>query len=295
MGKAKYYFGLITVILIWGISPNITNYLLNFYSAPIQNVISSIVSICAMFIICRKKLKLLNADYFKVAIPTGIFYSLAIIAQKIGLTMTTPTRFAFLENVSCITTPLFMLLLIKQKISLWKFLSGGLCMLGIYFLCGGMGDSMNFGMGEFLCALAGVLYSVNIVGTAVYAKKFDVTLYLLVQFAIHGTVSVIFTLLTINDITMSLDIKYLLLMILTVLISTVLGWIIRTICLKHLDPSFVAVAMPFSAAITSIISIIAGTDSMSFNLVLGSLIILASIIISGLADARYIPRKNDYT
>ena len=115
MLKAKniiYYFGIFLVVLIWGIAPNVTQYTLRFYSPAIWNAFTSLIAVIAMLVICGKKLKNLNWDYCKVAIPTGLFYSLACIAQKTGLTMTTPAQYAFLENISCVFVPILMFLFV---------------------------------------------------------------------------------------------------------------------------------------------------------------------------------------
>ena len=74
----------------------------------------------------------------------------------------------------------------------------------------------------------------------------------------------------------------LLLLIAYVLISSVLGWIIRTKCLIHLDATFVAIAMPFSSVITAVISVIIGTDKLTTNLIISIPVITFAIILSSL-------------
>ena len=290
--KTIYYFGIFLVILIWGIIPNITQYSLRFYSPAIWNAITSLIAVLAMLVICGKKLKNLSWDYCKVAIPTGLFYSLACIAQKTGLTMTTPAQYAFLENTSCIFVPILMFLFVRQKITFWKILSGGLCLVGVFILCGGdLQQGVQFGPGEILCGLAGIFYSVNIAGTAAFAKKLDAALYLLVQFAVQCVLSFIYSFVAAEELRFSFQIGHILLLVAIVLISHVLGWLLRVVCLKHLDASFVAVITPFSSVITGVMSVILGTDILSTALIVGSVIIFAAILISGLADAR--PNKQN--
>lgn len=287
----KYYIGMISVILIWGISPNISKYLLNYYSPALQSCMSGLISIIAMLIICRNKLKQLNINYFRVAIPTGLFYSVAVLLQKTGLLLTTPAKYAFLENTSCIFVPILMLILIKKKITSAKVISGLLCLYGTFVLCNAsLSEFGNIGVGELMCALAGVLYSVNIAGTAVYAKNLDASLYLLIQFVIHGIVSFGYSVFTMSQMEMSFELIPFLVLVALVLVSTVLGWTIRTNCLKHLDASFVAVAMPFAAVITAIISVLIRTDTLTTNTIIGSTVIFVAIVLSGLDDARRVKR-----
>ena len=160
-----------------------------------------------------------------------------------------------------------------------------LCLGGVFVLCGGNLEG-GLGPGVILCALAGVFYSVNIAGTGIYAKRLDTGLYLLVQFAVQFVVSATYSILFIKEPQFSFHPLHLGALAGTVLLSTVLCWIIRTACLKKLDPSFIAVAMPFSSVVTGVISVLTGADTLSLALIGGAVLIFAAIMISGLADSK---------
>ena len=290
MPKAKnsnfiYYIGIIFVILIWSLYPVITKKLFTYYTPSLWNIASSSIAVISLAILSRKKLKQLNKAYFKVAVPTGFFFSVAGLTQNFGLTMTTPAACAFLENLTCVCVPVLMLILAKQKLTFLKVLAALLCLGGVFVLCGGdLGD--GFGLGMILCGLAGVFYSVNIAGTGIYARNLDTGLYLLVQFAVQFVISATYSLLFVKEPRFSFAPVHLGCLVCIVLVSSVLCWMIRTACLKNLDPSFVAVAMPFTSVITGVISILVGEDVLSFGLVAGAILIFAAILISGLADTK---------
>ena len=290
--KFIYYIGIVFVVLIWSLYPVVTKNLFTYYTPSLWSTASSLLAVGALAIISRKKLKQLNKDYFKVAVPTGLFFSVAGLTQNFGLTMTTPAACAFLENLTCVCVPILMLILAKEKLTILKILAALMCLAGVFVLCGGdLGG--GFGMGMFLCALAGIFYSVNIAGTGIYAKKLDTGLYLLVQFAVQFVISAIYSLLFVKDPLFSFAPVHLGCLVGIVLISSVLCWIIRTACLKNLDPSFVAVAMPFSSVLTSVISILTGADTLSFGLVAGGILIFAAILISGLSDNQAKSKKGE--
>lgn len=280
-----YYIGIVFVLLVWGAFPVITKGLLEIYTPSLWDATGGLIAVISLSIISRKKLKLLNRDYFKVAVPTGLFFSLAGLTQKFGLTMTTPAICAFLENLTCICVPVLMLILAKQNLTLAKILAALLCLAGVFFLCGG-DLSGGFGPGVILCGLAGILYSVNIAATGIYAKKLDTGLYLLVQFMVQFVIAATYSFLFVEDLQFSFAPLHLGALVSIVLLSTVLCWMIRTACLKKLDPSFIAVAMPFCSVITGLISVLTGSDTLSFALVAGAVLIFAAIMISGLADSK---------
>ena len=281
--KTKYYIGIIFVVLVWGAYPVLAKNLFKIYTPSLWDTAASFVSVICLLLTNRTKLKWLDWKHIKVALPTGLFFSAAGLTQKFGLTMTTPAACAFLENLTCVCVPVLMFVLAKEKFTVPKVLAAFLCLGGVFLLCGGdLSGSTNLGL--ILCALAGVLYSVNIAGTGIYAKRLDTGLYLLVQFSVQFVVSATYSLVFVKDPQFSFAPVDLGSLVGLVLLSTVLCWIIRTACLKKLDPSFIAVAMPFCSVVTGTISVMTGADTLSFGLVGGAVLIFAAIIISGLAD-----------
>ena len=111
--KTTAYIALGFVIFIWGVAPLFTKHFFEYYSPSASVLHTSLLGFIFFFLISIKKLNTLNKTYFKIAITTGLFYSAADILQKIGLNYTTPTRYAFLENLSCIIVPLLLFFLIN--------------------------------------------------------------------------------------------------------------------------------------------------------------------------------------
>ncbi len=278
--KSFYFIMLIFVVMVWGIAPNVSKYLLGVYSPAIKTAFTALIAFVAMLLVSAKKLKNLNANYFKVALPTGVFYSVACILQQVGLTKTTPTMYAFLENLSCLIVPFLVWIMTKERPTYFKFIASVLCLFSVYILGGGKLDG-SFGIGDLLCGLAGIFYGVNIAVTGIKAKKFDLDagLYLTIQFGVHLLISTAYAFLF-EDVVFSTAPAHIALSIGITLVSTVLGWLLRTICLKHIDPSVVSVIMPFSSVITAIISVILGNDTLTVYLVVGAFLGLISAIIA---------------
>ena len=293
--KTMSYIGLIFVIFIWGCSPLVTLHLYKFYSPTIRVCFSEFVSVIAFLIISGKHIKEFNFDYIKVGVPTGFFLSLANITQKIGLVYTTPARYAFLENLSCISVPVLMFILVKKKPKPITAVACLVCLLSTFVLNDVSLTDSSWGIGEILCAISGLLYGFNIAGTGIYAKKLKVTLYLAVQsttgFLISLITSVALNSLTssatnepIEKIMFSFNPAHIIFLIVFVLVSSALCWIVRTNALKHIDARIVAVISPFSAVITGILSVLAGTDILDINLALGCGLGLLAIFMSSYED-----------
>ena len=295
--RAIAYLGIIFVIVIWGLYPVLTDVLLKIYSGGIFSFTGSLVAAITLLLLCIPKLKLLDRTYFKVALPTGFFVGLANLLQKIGLQYTTPTQYAFLENLSCVVVPLLLFLFIRKKPSALTITASALCLVGCFVLSGldFSSGGIAFGPGEILCALAGIFYGVNIAATGVYAKKLDAMLYVMIQMWMHVIVAglAVFALgrimidgSPIEQISFSWDPKHLLLLTFLVLTISTLGWIIRTEALKYVNASVVAVLMPFSSVVTGVLAVCIGKDVFTLHLLLGGLVILLSSILSSVADIK---------
>lgn len=287
--KRIAYLGLVFVIFIWGISPLITLQFYKYYSPTIRIAFGSLVSATVLLIISWKKIRLLNKTYFIIAIPTGFFMALANVVQKIGLQYTTPTHYAFLEHLSVIVVPILLFFFSKKKPSFLTIFAAILCLLSSFILTGMSADTSGVSaVGDILCAVAGIFYGVNIAGTGAFAKKLYTPLYLTIQMFTEVIVSfvgaIIFDVTKIEKIMFNFDWRLILANIVFVFVSSTICWLIRTTAMKSVDASVVAVMMPFSSVVTMILSILTGKDTLTANLIIGAILGLIAIILSGLGD-----------
>ncbi|MBQ4543735.1 MAG: DMT family transporter [Clostridia bacterium] len=288
--KAISYIGLFFVVFVWGCSPLLTLELYKYYSPTARMCFSELTLFIAYLIIAKNHIKEFNMSYIKVGVPTGIFMALANLCQKIGLLYTTPAKYAFLENLSCITVPVLMYILVKKKPKISTLAGSILCLLSALVLNGTTLGGQGFGIGEILCAIAGLLYGFNIAGTGVYAKNLNVPLYLATQ-AVTGFIvslisTVVFDFTSVEKIVFSIKPVHIIFAIAVTLIVSALCWIIRTNSMKHIDACIVAVIMPFSAVITSIVSVISGKDTLNINLIFGGFLGLLAIFLSSYEDIK---------
>lgn len=293
------YIGLFFVVIVWGCSPLITLELYKYYSPTFRVFFAEIVLLISYLILTGKRIKEFNINYIKIGIPTGFFLALANISQKIGLMYTTPAKYAFLENLSCITVPILMYFLVKKKPGFMTIISCLLALTSVFILNGiSFNGASSWGIGEILCAISGLLYGFNIAGTGAFANKLYAPLYLATQAVVGAVMSLIFSLVLhftmcynaegilvpVEKIVFSFKPEHIIFSIIVFVVSSALCWIIRTNAMKKIDASIVAVIMPFSAVITGMVSILTGKDTLSINLVLGGLLGVLAIFLSAYDD-----------
>ncbi len=293
-GQGSAYCALLFVVFIWGLAPLLYKELYAYCSPLIATAVISLISALALLALSFKQLKKLEKKYFLVGIPTGLFNSLAVLTQKIGLQYTTPMQYAFLQNLSCVIVPFLMFVFIRQKPSVLKIIASIVCLVGAFLLSGiSLGGEMSFGKGEILCALAGVFYGVNIAATGAFAKELFAPLYVMIQMWVQTLLSFLIA-LSFNVISVggellekavfSFEVKPILLMIVLALIVNTLGWVLRTNSIKKINASTVAMVMPCVAIVTSVASVALGLDVLTLNLCIGGLLVLIASVLSGFSD-----------
>ncbi len=288
------YIAIWFVVIFWGIGPLVSVYLYNYFSPVIYTFLCSSVSLISLIILCLPNLKKLSKVYLKVGIPTGLCTAIANLLQKIGLKYTTPTNYAFLENLSIIVIPIIVFIVVKKKPNFITLISICLCIISAIILSGSsLFSSGKVNIGDLLCAIAGLLYGANIALTGIYAKEISPLLYVLVQTAVRCVFNFI-SLLILSNISFGnnvvepimaiWNIKALIILIIFTTISNTLCWTLRTFALKHINATTVGIIMPCSSIVSTILSIIFRIDNLTILIVVGSIIGIISAWLPSISD-----------
>ena len=291
------YTGIISVVFIWAIIPIFKKLLIGgHFSASVYSAVTAFTSALILLVINRKQLTNLNAGYFKVAVPTGICLGAAALTQALAYNFNaSPTNQAFLENLSCLAVPVILFIVIKKKPTVLTISASIICLISSMVLAGVFSEKMTFASADVLNALAGILYGVNIALTGIYAKKFEASLYVMIQLFVQGFLSLIMAVAfnficiggsPIDPFAFTFDPWLILALIAIGAISNALCWTIRTSSMKYVSANVVAVIMPFSAVVTGIIAVIGGQDDPSWSLLIGAILGIAASLISAFGDIR---------
>ena len=295
MNKKKViaFIALIIIVILWGITPVISKYLFNneFDSPALLIAVRGLITtlVMAIFIIVTKQYKVLNKSYL-ICIPAGIILGSAYLFQFIGLDSTTTSKNTFLESFSVVATPITLLIMIKEKPSIATILSCLLCLIGAFILCGDGWDFSSLfkapSLGDIFSIIGGALFGVNIAFTQVFAKNKNSFVYVTIQMAVLTVMSFIYSLIFERPLLFSWDYRNILLVLFLAIFCTALCWVVRTYSVRHVSATTIAVMNPMSAVIATTIAIIIGQESFNFNLLVGALIIIASILISSFAQVK---------
>ena len=291
------YIGIMSVILVWGFIPLAKKALIGgAFSASIYSAVTTFASACVLLIVSRKSLSKLDKSYFKLAVPTGVAIGAAVICQALAYNFdASPTNQAFLENLYCIVVPIILFIITRKKPSLITIASCLLCLLSSMVLAGVFSTGIEFATADILNALAGLFYGINIALTGLYAKKFVTSLYIMIQLFIQaifsGISAIVFNFLEIggavvDPFVFTPDILLILAVIGIGVLSNAVCWTVRTLAMKHVSPSVVAVISPFSAVVTGVAAVMVGQDQLSPSLIIGAILGLVASLASSIGDLK---------
>lgn len=288
-----HFLALAFVIIIWGLDPIVLNIFFRYYSATALNIIFTLGS--AVFFLGLSVVRKRKPDkkLIFIAIPISIVSSTAMIMQRIGLQYTTPSSYAFLEHLSCASTPAAVFLFAKRRPSNTEVAASIVCLLGCFFFCGTGAEALGGGIGNLLCGCAGILVGVATAATAIYTAKLDtilfVSVYMWIYFGTSVLGAVVLNRLTIENAPLeafrfSPEPVLLILALSFGMVSIGICWLCRTFALKRINPVTVTVVSPISAMISGIISIGMGIDKLTVPFAVGAFLISLAAILPSLWD-----------
>lgn len=303
---AMAYAAIGTVVLIWGVIPAFKKALIGgLFSASVYTAMTTLASATALLVLSRKALCRLNKTYFKIAIPTGLCVAAASLVQALAYNFdASPTKQAFLENLSCVVVPLLLLIFVKKKPSVLTAVAALVCLVSSFILGDMLSVGFSFSVADILNALAGVFYGINIAFTGIYAKKLDAKLYVMLQLFVQAISSALMALLfhfvpiggaPIDPFVFTPNFLLILGVFALGILTNAVCWTLRTSSMKHVSPSAVAVIMPFSAVVTGIVSVILGMDKISWTLVIGAILGLAAALLSSFGDLAESKKEKEKT
>ncbi len=296
--KVIAFIVLILVVVTWGVAPVMTKAIYDaepaLYSPGMLTALRGLFAVIAMAIIINKNFKKINKSYF-ICIPAGLILATAYIFQFVGLKYTVPSKNAFLENICCITIPVFMFIFVREKPTWYSIVAAIICVIGSLFLVGNGFNFLHFFeggslLGDGLSAIGGLFFGLDIAFTKVFCKDKDPLIYVFLQLCVVTIVSFIYTFAFEGGVFHEMHFTFDWLPLLEVVFLGVVGmaicWWARAWAMKYIDAVTVSVLVPLSAVVASVLSVTFKIEEFTYNLLIGGLIILLSIAVSAIFDYR---------
>lgn len=268
---------LVLVAIIWGSGfvvtkgalDLVTPFYLTFYRFSIATVLLGILSY-------KKLLKASKKD-IKAGIIIGIFLFGGFAFQTVGLQYTEAGKQAFITATYVVMVPFIYWGISKEKPNKIEVLAAFLCLIGIGILS--LEKNVGLGYGEVLTLICAVMFALHVSFTGIFAEKSDPYVISVLQL---GTTAVLsfFSALLFEGRSIGIQAGALIPILYLAVFSSMLAFLIQTIAQRYTSSTHTAIILSSEALFGSILGVLILNEPLTVKFIMGSLIILISIITS---------------
>ena len=175
---------LILAPIIWGTSFVVMKHSLDSFTPFYLLAIRFTAGAVLLALIAWKKWQIFTWDHLWRGAVMGAFLFLAYSIQTFGLTLTTPSKNAFLTAVYCVLVPFLSWAVIRVRPDRFNIAAALLCVTGVGFVS--LTEELTINAGDLLTLVAAFFYASHIVAVEKVSPGKDITLLTVFQFAFAG-------------------------------------------------------------------------------------------------------------
>lgn len=241
-----------------------------------------------MLTVCLPKLRRLRLRDIKMGGLAGVLLFGAFYTQIVGQQHTTVSHCAFLTATNVVMVPFIVWAVSRKRPSAKTFVLTATTLLGIGVLSITPGSfSLSFNYGDAMTLLCALLFALHITTLGWATRGADVMLINLVQLATAAVISAVVFLLTDAGAAAAADLQHGLPAVIYLgLFSTCLCYFLQTLAQKHTTPAQAGVLLSTEGLFGSLFSVVQGLETLTTNLVIGGIIIMASILLMELLPSK---------
>jgi len=270
---------LFSAALIWGTSFFIMKNALDNVPVFALLAIRFTAGAVLLGIICIKKWKDFTLDYLWRGAVVGGFLFLAYTVQTFGLSMTTPSKNAFLTAVYCVLVPFFTWAVVRQRPDRFNIAAALLCVLGVGLVS--LNEQLSVNLGDILTLVCAVFYASHIVAVEKLSPGKDIYLITVFQFAFAALYAWICTLSTevfpaqaLSDPAVFLPLAYLCVM------ATTVALLFQNVGQIWSDPASASVILSLESVFGVLFSVVCYGDEVSVKMLCGFVLIFIAVVCS---------------
>ena len=270
---------LFAAALIWGTSffimKNALDVLPVFFLLAIRFTAGAVLLALA----AGKRWKSFTPDYLWRGAVIGGFLFLAYSVQTFGLSLTTPSKNAFLTAVYCVMVPFLTWAVVKARPDRYNIAAALLCVTGVGMVS--LNDQLTINAGDLLTLLCAVFYASHIVAVEKVSPGKDITLLTVFQFAfaalyawVCGLCTETFPAQALTDPAVFLPLAYLCVM------ATTVALLFQNVGQIWSDPASASVILSLESVFGVLFSVLFYGDPVTGRLLAGFALIFVAVVCS---------------
>jgi drug/metabolite transporter (DMT)-like permease len=278
----KSEFILLFCAIVWGVSFPTVKLSLIYMSPNAFIFLRFFVTLAVFYIFYREKISRFGKKEVTHGIILGIYLFIGFISQTVGLLYTSASNSAFITGTNLILIPFVQLIVIKVKPKIENIIGVIIVMTGIYILSDLQKTSINWG--DIVTMFCAVAFAFHIVYLHKYSKESPALPLIYGQYLSMTVLSfismIIFEVLIFGNIKFVYSNVLLFSVIFNGVFSTFIAFILAIKFQKYTTPIRAGLIYNMEQVFAVIFSFIIISEVLTLNQVIGSLIILAGLLVS---------------
>lgn len=270
---------LFAAALIWGTSFFIMKNALDAVPVFFLLAIRFTAGAVLLALVCGRRWKAFTPDYLWRGAIMGGFLCLAYSVQTFGLSMTTPSKNAFLTAVYCVLVPFLTWAVVKKRPDRYNIAAALLCVTGVGLVS--LNEQLSINTGDLLTLVCAIFYASHIVAVEKVSPGKDITLLTVFQFAfaglfawIGGALTETFPAQALTDPQVFLPLLYLCVM------ATTVALLFQNVGQVWSDPASASVILSLESVFGVLFSVIFYGDPVTARLLMGFVLIFVAVVCS---------------
>ncbi len=228
---------------------------------------------------CGSRWKSFTPDYLWRGAVIGGFLFLAYSVQTFGLSLTTPSKNAFLTAVYCVLVPFLTWAVVKRRPDRYNIIAALLCVAGVGLVS--LNEQLSVNAGDLLTLVCAIFYASHIVAVEKVSPGKDITLLTVFQFAFAGLYAWIcggltetFPARALADPQVFLPLAYLCVM------ATTVALLFQNVGQVWSDPASASVILSLESVFGVLFSVLFYGDPVTGRLLAGFALIFVAVVCS---------------
>ncbi len=212
----------------------------------------------------------------------GCIFFFSMIAQTIGISMSTPAQSSFITTAYVVIAPFTTWLLLRQKPQGRIWAAVLLCLVGIYILNMKPGEVLSLSLGNVLTLIGAVGWAFQLTYTSIAGKFMPPVLLSFLSFAFTGGMGGLTSLVTGSMFTTTMPQLQgaAVAILLAAVFPTVLANLVQVYAQPHVDANKAAVIYTLEAVFATVISILMGMEALHTSVVIGGGLIACAVLLT---------------
>lgn len=244
----------------------------------------AIASILMIVIFWKRFRKIKRTEWIGGGIA-GIFLFIGFAFQTIGAVYLSVGKLAFLTALNVLIVPFLVWIIYKEKIKKYNIVASVIAVVGFAFLNLSQDMSFNIGLGEVLAIICAMGFAAHITYLGNCAKKLDAIALAIVQMITCCVLGFICAFIF-EDAPQNLSMGMAIPVIYLGVFSTFIAFLCQTVGQKYTSASRAAIILCMESVFGTLLSVIILKDVLTTNMIIGSLLILISVIIAEYMHAK---------